>query len=554
MGKVVTRDQPCLDSTCGSSDARQIYEDGSSYCFSCQKWFGKDKKPDAAQISVGKKPKNKSGFERMLTPEEIKQLPVRGLPNRDITKKVTEFFDVKISYGQDGQIDAHFYPYGGDSYKKRSLPKDFSWIEKTDGLFGREKFNGAGRRLIICEGEIDALSIAQASMDKYGKIYPVVALSSSAMAHKSCLKERDWIRSFKEVVLCFDEDEAGDKARKEAITVIGVDKVKIAKLPLNDANKVLTEEDGNVLLSCIFDAAPYIPTGIMTKEKLWEALEVYNQTESHPYPPCLHGLNTKLKGKRGGEITLFISGTGAGKSTMLRECMLADLENPNKKIGVVSLEESPAETARKLCGMILGRNPAEEEIPLEEMKPAFDQIFGEDRVIILDHQGAMNDTSIGDQLEYMALSKCTDLYVDHITILVSEGVDNLVGNEAQDKVMNDLLKLVKRHPDVWVGLVSHLRKAPVGGKSFEEGKLPNIDDIRGSGSIKQVSFDIVSFARDTTHKDEKVRNRMKMRVLKSRFTGLTGEVPGADYIYDTGRLKYAEGELVTEDDDEFTKL
>ena len=130
---------------------------------------------------------------------------------------------------------------------------------------------------------------------------------------------------------------------------------------------------------------------------------------------------------------------------------------------------------------------------------------------------------------------CKYLFIDHITILVSEGVENLTGNEAQDKVMNDLLRLVKRHP-VWIGLVSHLRKAPSNGKSFEEGKLPSIDDIRGSGSIKQISFDIISFARNLTAPAERERNTIKMRILKSRHTGLTGTVKGAYYNYDTGRL------------------
>lgn len=419
-------------------------------------------------------------------------------------------------------------------------------------MFGRDKFNGAGKRLIIVEGEIDAMSIAQASLEKYGKIYPVVALSSSVMAHKSILEDRDWVRSFAEVVLCLDNDEAGEKATQEAIKVIGVDKVKIAKLPLKDPNEVLLADGGNRLLQCIFDAAPYIPAGIVGKEALWTALETYNAATGHPYPACMAGVNAKLKAKRGGEITLFISGTGSGKSTLLREIALDILQTTEDKIGIVSLEESPAETARKFAGMAINRNPAKEEIPLEELKVGFDQVFGDDRVIVLDHQGSMNDTSIVDQLEYMCLVGCKFLFVDHITIMTSEGVDNLTGNEAQDKVMNDLLRLVKRYPEVWVGLVSHLRKAPGNGKSFEEGKLPSIDDIKGSGSIKQISFDIISFARDLTASDEKVRNTIKMRVLKSRYTGLTGAVPGAQYSWDTGRLTAMEN--IQLDDEDFTAI
>lgn len=535
MGKIVKRNLPCLNKECGSSDARQIYQDGTSFCFSCQGWFPKQEN----EVLDFEPTTSSKIFKKQITVEEIKELPSRGFKERNITKTVAEFFDVKVSYNENGEIDAHYYPYeDGKAYKIRKLPKEFSWINKSSNLFGQSKFNGAGKRLIITEGEIDALSIAQASQDKYKKIYPVVALSSASMT-KSLLENRDWVRSFAEVVLCFDQDEAGKKATDEAIKIIGIDKVKIAKLPAKDPNEVLLKFDGNRLLQCVFEAAPYVPVGIIGKEELWDALQNYNKTLSVPYPECLTGVNSKLKGMRSGEITLFISGTGSGKSTILREIMLHILATTEDKIGVISLEESPAETARKLAGMTIHKNPAKEEIPLEELKVGFDKVFGTDRVILLDHQGSINDNSIVDQLEYMCLTGCKYLFIDHITILVSEGVENLTGNEAQDKVMNDLLRLVKRHP-VWIGLVSHLRKAPNNKGSFEEGRLPSIDDIRGSGSIKQISFDIISFARNLTADHEVERNTIKMRILKSRYTGLTGNVKGAFYDYNTGRLQSSE--------------
>lgn len=538
MGKIIRKNKPCLNTECGSSDARQIYEDGTSFCFSCQSFF-----PKIASEEFEIETPKYSSENKKLTIDEIKELPTRGFRERNITKTVAEFFDVKVSYGENGEVDAHYYPYDDNkAYKVRKLPKTFYWVHKSEGLFGKSKFNSSGKRLIITEGEIDALSVAQASYEKYKKIYPVVALSSASMT-KSLLENREWIRSFNEVVLCLDNDEAGLKATNEAIKLIGIDKVKVAKLPFKDPNEVLCKNGGQSLLQIIFDAAPYIPSGIVNKEQLWEALQNYNNALSVPYPPCLEGVNTKLKGMREGEITLFISGTGSGKSTVLREIMLHILSSTPDKIGIISLEESPAETARKLAGMILNKNPAKEEIPLDELKVGFDQVFGDDRVVLLDHQGSINDSSIVDQLEYMCLTGCKYLFIDHITILVSEGVENLTGNEAQDKVMNDLLRLVKRHP-VWLGLVSHLRKAPNNKGSFEEGRLPSIDDIRGSGSIKQISFDIISFARNLTADNERERNTIKMRILKSRYTGLTGSVKGAHYIYDTGRLVSSELDIV----------
>jgi twinkle protein len=415
-------------------------------------------------------------------------------------------------------------------------------------LFGIERFVSGGKRVIICEGEIDALSLAEASYKRYGKFYPIVALSSSAMAHKSILANRDWVKSFKEVVLCFDEDDAGNKAKNEAIKIVGADKVRLTKLPENDASDVIKLHGNDALMQCVFDAEKYVPSGIITKEKLWERLVVYNNTESIPYPECISGINTKLKGMRFGEITLFTSGTSCGKSTMLREIILHIIENTTDSVGVVSLEESPEETARKLAGMVLMKNPAKEELTLEELKPAFDRVFENDRIVLLDHQGGMKDDSILDKLEYMALSGCKYIFIDHITILVSEGADGLTGNEAIDKVMNDLLKFVKRFP-VWVGLVSHLRKTSNTGKAFEEGKMPTLDDIKGSGSIKQISMDIVAFARNLMAEDPVVRNTIEIASLKCRFTGLTGFVSGSYYDFDTGRLKH-----VSEAPQLFTKI
>jgi len=477
--------------------------------------------------------------------EEIRTYPIRGFKERQITKDVTAFFDVKVSYDSSGEIDTHYYPYGDTAYKVRKLPKTFSWVGKSTDLFGKSKFNSGGKRLIITEGEIDAMSVAQASFDKYQKIYPVVGMSSSVMT-KSLLENREWVRSFNEVILMLDEDEAGHKARDEAIKIVGIDKVKIAKLPLKDPNEVLLKMGGQQLLQCMFDAARYVPAGIIGKEELWDSLVNYNNIPAHPYPKCLEGVNKKLKGKRPGEIALFISGTGSGKSTIIREIGLDVLETTkDDKIGIISLEEAPAETARKYAGMALSRNPDKEEIPIDELKPGFDRVFGSDRVILLDHQGSIDDNTIIDQLEYMCLSGCKYLFIDHITILVSEGTADLKGNEAQDKVMNDLLRLVKRHP-VWIGLVSHLRKVQGGGKSFEEGRLPNLDDIRGSGSIKQISFDVIAFARNLNAQNEIERNTIKMAVLKARRTGLTGRVNDVKYSYDTGRLTALDG-MATED-------
>lgn len=539
MGKIVSGNLPCLDQiNCKSSDARRVYEDGTSFCFSCKSFFPKV----AGEVITREEGDRYIAKARQKTPDdlmkelnEIKSLPCRGFVERKISKTVCEFFGVKVSYNSDGQIDTHYYPYdGGSAYKVRELPKTFKWVSKSTSLFGKDKFNGGGRKLIIVEGEVDTLTVAEVSQNRYGKIYPVVGLSSAVMT-KSLLENREWIRSFGEVILALDEDTAGREALEAAIKIVGVDKAKIAKLPAKDPNEVYLKFGADTLQQAIFDAAAYVPSGIIRKEALWEALVSYNNTPSHPYPECLEGVNKKTKGKRLGEISLFVSGTGSGKSSLMREILYDVLKTTDSKIGVIALEESPAETARKFAGLALNKNPAYEELSLDDLRPGFDEVFGDDRVIVLDHQGAETNDGIVSKIEYMALAGCQYIVLDHITIAVSEGSHGLTGLEAQDKMMNELLKVVKRM-NIWLGLVSHLRKTQGQGKSFEEGKLPNLDDIRGSGSTKQISMDVVAFARNMSHPDETVRNTIKMSVLKCRYTGLTGPVNGAAYDFKTGRL------------------
>jgi twinkle protein len=531
VGNIVQKDQPC--EKCGGSDPKQVYEDGSGYCFSCSSYFPSSNQEVFEEVSFQTMNKDNQL-------EEISEYPCRGFKERNIFKQVSEHYGVKVSYDSDGGIDTHYYPYYMEDvlsgYKVRKLPKEFSSVGKVrGGLFGQNLYSG-GKRLVITEGELDCMAVQAAWYNKYKTFYPVVSIRS-ASSIKDLIEEREWIRNFDEVIVWFDNDEAGRKASQEAARIIGYDKVKLAKSAEKDASE-LWVKDPTKVLKTVYDSIPYTPAGILTADDLWEQLEDYNKIESVPYPPCMAGLNDKLKGMRFGEITLWTSGTGSGKSTLLREIALHLIETTEDKVGVISLEESPAETARKMAGMALNRNPAAEEIPIDELKVGFDKVFRTNRVQVLDHQGSISDGSIIDYLEYMCLSGAKYLFIDHITILASEGAEGLTGNEATDLIMNQLLKVAKKH-NVWIGLISHLRKTGE-GRSFEDGKLPAMDDIRGSGSIKQISCDIIAFARNVSAENSNERNTISTKVLKCRYTGLTGPTGPIFYEYDTGRLRQAE--------------
>jgi twinkle protein len=155
-----------------------------------------------------------------------------------------------------------------------------------------------------------------------------------------------------------------------------------------------------------------------------------------------------------------------------------------------------------------------------------------ERLVMLDHQGSSADDDLLSKIRYLIAIGCEYIYVDHITIAVSEANDT---NKAIDSFMSELLKLCKRH-SVWFGVVSHLRKTSGDRKSFENGAIPTDDDLKGSGSIKQIAFDIIALCRNKMAKDPTVRNTTKLYVLKSRYTGRTGFAGKFLYDNDTGRL------------------
>jgi len=105
--------------------------------------------------------------------------------------------------------------------------------------------------------------------------------------------------------------------------------------------------------------------------------------------------------------------------------------------------------------------------------------------------------------------------------------------KAIDEVMTKLRTLVQE-TDIALIIVSHLRRPD--GKGHEEGAVTSLSQLRGSGSIAQLSDMVLGLERDSQNEDVAIRNTTSLRVLKNRFVGMTGP---ACYLYwdkDTGRL------------------
>jgi twinkle protein len=348
-----------------------------------------------------------------------------------------------------------------------------------------------------------------------------------------------------------DQDGPGEKAAKEIAKYCKPGVVYISKFSEKDACDMLMAGKAQEFKDSFWNAMKFSPADIVSAVDAREILSKDNDVPSIPYPDFAAELNIGWYGKRKGEITLFTAGTGSGKSQFLKEDMYHMLETvEDMKIGVVSLEESTRDTLMGMQALKLNKRLHLPDVVVTDEERESSLVWLErdigEKLVMLDHQGSSADDDLLGKIRYLIAIGCEYIYIDHITIAVSDS-DN--ANKAIDDFMSDLLKLCKRH-NVWFGVVSHLRKTSGDRKSFENGAVPTDDDLKGSGSIKQIAFDIIALCRNKMAKDPIVRNTTKLYVLKSRYTGRTGFAGKFTYENDTGRLVPAENQKEDDDDNE----
>ena len=162
MGDAVKLHQPCLD--CGSHDALTYYDDGSSYCFSCNTY----RKGTVKEIRYMDEISLEENKWDELKPEAG---VFSDIPDRKLTEATCKKFGVKVIKNSSG-IAQHIYPYyDKDNHllcqKVRTVSgKSFHVLNgsqmKNALLFGQNVFPASGKYITVCEDLNVVLAIYRA--------------------------------------------------------------------------------------------------------------------------------------------------------------------------------------------------------------------------------------------------------------------------------------------------------------------------------------------------------------------------------------------------------
>lgn len=515
---------PCPSPNCGSSDAYALYSDGHGYCFSCGHYEHGDGSDHSHQ------PRKKSPMSREFLHGEYRALKARG-----ITEETCRKFGYTIARNFDGEL-VHVAPFYSTEdgtlvgQKMRDQSKDFPVIgnvTKKALLFGQQLWGQGGRKVVVTEGEIDAMTVSQMQNHKW----PVVSIPNGTKAAKDAIaRHLKWLCSFEEVVLMFDMDEQGRTATAECAMLFPPGKCKVASLTMKDPNELLVAGKGDEIITAIWQAQTYRPDGVVSFKDIKEAAR-------RPIEMGLRWFSDRLTtltyGRRYGEVYAFGAGTGIGKTDFLTQQITFDVTELDEKVGVFFLEQMPTETAKRLAGKFAGRRF---HIPDDgwtdaELDDALDRL-DQGKLFFYDSFGATDWSVIRETMRYLAHSEGVRIfYVDHLTALAAAEEDE---RKALEKIMAELAAIAKEL-GIIIHLVSHL--ATPEGKPHEEGGRVMIRHFKGSRAIGFWCHYMFGLERDQQHEDERLRSVTTFRVLKDRYTGqATGETIYLGYERDTGRL------------------
>ena len=464
---------------------------------------------------------------------------VAAIPDRRINLATAQRYGVTVEYGTDGQIVKHHYPYHDKDTgvaigtKVRIVDnKSFYATGGFDnaGLFGQQAFKSGGKYITVTEGEADALAVNEMFDGKW----PVVSIRSGAAgAAKDIKANLEWLETFENVVICFDNDKVGQEAARSVLDLFTPNKAKNVCLPMKDAGDMLKARKVQDFVKEWWNAKTYQPDGIVAGKDTWDMIIKQSNVKSIDYPwACL---NEYTHGFRRQELVTITSGSGMGKSQIVRELEHYLLGATEDNIGILALEEDIPKTALGIMSIEANKQlHLDKTVTQEEKKGYWDRTMGSGRVFMFDHWGSTSEDNLLGRIRYMAKGlDCKWIILDHLSIVVSDQ-DNGDERKAIDSIMTNLRKLVQE-TGVGLFLVSHLRR-PSGAKAHEDGGKISLGELRGSAAIAQLSDIVIGLERDQQHADPEIRNTTCVRVLKNRFVGLTGPACYLYYDKESGRM------------------
>lgn len=438
--------------------------------------------------------------------EKVKGLCQEWLEKRNVHKRSVDAF--KVAMNSNTLVFPFISPEGAlELVKYRHLDKEEGGGKKhitsnSDPdyhLWGYQAINPNDRDVVICEGEIDAMSWHMQG-------FPALSVPNGANSTDTWLSnDFERLQRFETIYLSMDMDEAGQSAIQPIITRLGIERCKIVDLGEHkDANEAHVNGE---LLARYLGAAKTQDPQELTKlsdhhEKIMDEFK-NSQTNGLRLPWSKTYSGIRL---RPSEISIWAGINSHGKSIALSQVAVEAVAQGHK-VCIASMEMKPRKLGRKMYQQLIGKdNPSQQEGQrtadfLGENMFLF-EVYGTakaDRIIEVFNYARKRYGVTHFQVD--SLSKC------------GLGEDDYNGQKA---LVDRLMEFAGEH-DVHVHLVVHIRKLQ------DESKIPGKFDVKGTGAITDMVDNVFIWWRNKPKeegaKDAQYSFDAALNCVKQRETG-----------------------------------
>ena len=455
---------------------------------------------------------------------EVREKAVEFLNNRGISRSTAERYKITTHKKHSNVIIFPFYDENNIlvalKYRKTDFDKEKDkckeWFEKDTKpvLFGMAQCVDF-ERLIITEGQVDSLSVAECGLPN------AVSVPNGAMGFTWLSNCWEWITKFKEVVVFGD-------CEKGKITLIDT---LLKRLPHTQMVKCvqqidyLCEKDANDILmkygkEAVIKAVENARVPDVEYVKQLSEIEAVNLLQLPKIKTNIPKLDRAIGGLYLGQVILLSGKRGEGKSTFASQLIVEALEQNNNVFAYSG--ELPAYHFKNWIDLqIAGINHIEKttneyhntEYYIKKETVEVINNWYRDRAYIFDNSALQSE-------EYEGLLKIVEKAICRYNIKLVM-IDNLM-TALDDDLSSDIfrkqsafVKAVARMAktyDVVVILIAHPKKS--------NGEFNN-DTVSGSSDITNAVDVVMNYER--CHDDGQVDS--KITVTKNRLTGrlLTGE-------------------------------
>lgn len=389
--------------------------------------------------------------------------------------------------------------------------------------------NATNKKIIITEGEWDALTLAEIGLMDRATSMPMGATDLNWI--DNC---REFLEGKEEIILAYDSDETGRRGLTKACQRLEMYNIKTINLGnYKDINEFYFYEGAEALKKVLEEAKEVRVDGL----KDLEEVERFDINLCDRFTFGIKRLDEKTRGGKEGDLIILAGDNGSGKTTVTKQIALSAIQQDKKVLYING--EVRAEIFKEDLFLQANGNNKFTKIEDKLVRGQCDYVVTDEnyekinywlknKFLTFSDTVDLKDTIVLEKIESAIKKENVFLIiVDNLTVISHEG--GMKEHDAKGEFARDLKRLAVKY-GVCIVLVNHFTKGnDEGGKSR----------IKGSGVITDVA-DVVLV--NELIFDEDVEHNGLLRILKNRLKGQLGKIetgfdPLSKRIYDFTNAK-----------------